>query len=150
LLCPGSVTLVASGIIVMMYDDVHCRRGEIMATATWMAILWGCIGGALPDVFRLIQGRHGQVPTYLGSAYFWISLVLLVVVGGVTAWGAASLGVTPAGAAGPANWGVAETINAVSIGYSAPSLLSKLFSEAPVTRDIALARPRSLRGWWAK
>jgi hypothetical protein len=116
-----------------------------------MAVLCGCIGGALPDVFRLIQGRHGQVPAYLGSPYFWISLVLLVLIGGATAWGATSLGVAPAAAAGPAAWGFAETINALAVGYSAPSLLSKLFGEAsPAVRDIAVARPRSLRGWWAK
>jgi hypothetical protein len=119
-----------------------------MDTVTSMAILWGCLGGALPDVFRLIQGRHGQMPAYLGSAYFWISLVLLVVVGGGTAWAAVSLGGIPAA---PAKWGVAETIQALSMGYSAPSLLSKLFSEAPpLVTDRSLARPGSLRGWWAK
>jgi hypothetical protein len=123
----------------MMYDDVHCRREIMLSTATTMALLYGCVGGALPDVLRLIEGRHGQVPAYLGSVYFWLSLVLLVALGGVAA-------IVLAGG------GPVEPIKALAIGYTAPSVVSKLLSNgagSPRGVDRALAGPRSLRAWWS-
>ena len=111
----------------------------MLSTATTMALLYGCVGGALPDVLRLVEGRHGQVPAYLGSAYFWLSLVLLVALGGVAA-------IVLTGG------GPVEPIKALAIGYTAPSVVSKLLSNgtgSPRGVDRALARPRSLRGWWS-
>ena len=102
---------------------------------TYQNALLGCAGGALPDILRLIAGRHGDAPSYLGSIYFWISLVLLIFLGG----GAAHL-------LHPEQW-----ISALAIGYSAPSVLSKLLSDpkvGPAERSVA-APSSSLRGWWA-
>ena len=111
----------------------------MLSTTTTMALLYGCVGGALPDVLRLVEGRHGQVPAYLGSAYFWLSLVLLVALGGVAA-------LVLAGG------GPVEPIKALAIGYTAPSVVSKLLSDGNSrtrSTDRGLARPRSLRGWWS-
>src|SRR5438128_12702296 len=79
-------------------------------------IVLGCIGGALPDVLRLIAGRHGEVPKYLGSPYFWVSLIVLVALGGGTTY---LFSLTS-----PQTW-----ISALAIGYTAPSMISKLLSE---------------------
>jgi hypothetical protein len=112
-----------------------------MDTAVWL----GCLGGALPDALRLIQGRHGEVPTYLGSLYFWVSLVLLVALGGATAaFTTYTLGATQNMTQ------AAAMINALAVGYSAPSVLSKLLSEPAIRiTDRAIPKTRSLRGWWA-
>lgn len=101
------------------------------------AIILGAIGGALPDALRLIEGRHGQMPSYLGSLYFWLSLVLLVIVGGAAGYAQA------AALPGPDD----DWIRALAVGYTAPSVVSKLLSDSSaMTRS--LGRP-SLRSWWA-
>jgi hypothetical protein len=44
----------------------------------------------------------------------------------------------------------AAMINALAVGYSAPSVLSKLLSEPAIRiTDRAIPKTRSLRGWWA-
>src|SRR5262245_26398385 len=108
-------------------------------------IALGCIGGALPDVLRLIAGRHGEAPKYLYSIYFWVSFVLLVALGGAATY-VVSL-VSPDALAKSGHW----WISALAVGYSAPSSVSKLLSEPNLsvpsgTRGLTT---RSLRGWWA-
>jgi hypothetical protein len=76
------------------------------------AVLWGAAGGALPDVLRIIAGRHGEAPPWLRSTYFWVSLALLVVIGGAAAYVA-----TPD-----------KIVTALVMGYSAPSIISKALS----------------------
>jgi hypothetical protein len=98
----------------------------------------GCVGGALPDVLRLIEGRHGQVPTYLTSLYFWVSLVLLVIIGGAAGFFGTQASTEP------------SMLSALAYGYSAPSVLSRLLSDpAGRTTERSLAGRRSLRSWWA-
>jgi hypothetical protein len=50
------------------------------------AVLWGCLGGLLPDVLRLIGLRYKGAPHYLKEWFFWFSLILLVAVAGLTAY----------------------------------------------------------------
>jgi hypothetical protein len=114
----------------------------------YQTIALGCIGGALPDVLRLIAGRHEGAPKYLSSLYFWVSFVLLVALGGAATY-AVSL-VSPEMLAGSAN----RWISALAIGYSAPSMISKLLSEPNLpmpsgVRGAPAPAKRSLRGWWA-
>src|SRR5512141_1218816 len=49
--------------------------------------LLGCLGGAVPDLLRIIKNRYkASLPKYMRSANFWIGLVILVAIGGLTAW----------------------------------------------------------------
>jgi hypothetical protein len=97
------------------------------------ALILGAIGGGLPDILRLIEGRHGQLPTYLGSWYFWVSLFLLVILG-------AAVAVALPGAEN--DW-----IRPLAVGYAGPSVISKVLSDAS-TMTRSVTRP-SLRSWWA-
>jgi len=103
------------------------------------AIGLGCAGGLLPDVLRLVDGRYGPPPEYLGRAIFWTSLVILTLIGGLAAYL-----VQPAS--------VAE---ALAVGFSAPEILSKLLRREPTPPSAlppnasAAAKPTSLRAWWS-
>ncbi len=77
-------------------------------------ILIGCIGGLIPDMLRIIKGRHeANLPKYLGYANFWVGLVLLVFIGGLAAWLAEAT----------------EVKQALAYGYAAPELISRIFSK---------------------
>jgi hypothetical protein len=123
-----------------------------MSYATWVLVLCGCGGGLLPDVLRLVNCRYDSSPIpYLNSRRFWLSLALLVPLGGLASWLLDSR--TP--------------LQAVAFGYAAPELLSRVLSRgagdggaAGVNRGEAseVVRPReapqgtiaALRGWWAR
>lgn len=76
----------------------------------------GCLGGALPDILRAVKLRYQPAPQYLRRWFFWISLAVLVVMGGVV-----THFVHPESA-----------VAALSVGFSAPELLSKLLgAEVP-------------------
>jgi hypothetical protein len=83
-----------------------------------MSIVYGLVGGLLPDVIRMINNRYNPaLPDYLKSPNFYIGLVFLVLLGG----GAAFL-LHPVG--------IVETL---AVGYSAPQLVSSLLSQkAPI------------------
>jgi hypothetical protein len=72
------------------------------------AVMWGCLGGILPDVLRLVGLRYGDVPNYLKQGFFWLSLVLLVAVAGLAAYLLAPQ----------------RIVDAVTLGFSAPEILS--------------------------
>ena len=73
--------------------------------------LLGCLGGAVPDLLRIIKNRYkASLPKYLRSANFWIGLVILIGIGGLTAW---ILEATTAK-------------DALLYGYAAPQILSSL------------------------
>lgn len=48
------------------------------------AFLFGCIGGLLPDVVKLLQSGT-QMPTYLKKPWFYVVLVITVALGGFVA-----------------------------------------------------------------
>jgi hypothetical protein len=100
-------------------------------------ILFGCLGGLLPDVLRLIRSRYdGALPAYLRSGAFWLGLALLAVVGGFTAWLA----------------GATEIQQALAYGFGAPEVISRLAAN-PRSAERALPRGApsfSLRSWWAR
>lgn len=89
------------------------------------SILYGLIGGLLPDVIRMINNRYNpSLPNYFKSVNFYIGLVLLILLGG----GAAYL-LKPDG--------IIETL---AVGYSAPQLVSSILAQktppvAPGTED---------------
>ena len=72
-------------------------------------VLWGCLGGLLPDVLRPIGLRYKGAPDYLTKSFFWFGMVLLVAVAGLTAY---LLSPT-------------RIIDAIALGFSAPEILSK-------------------------
>ena len=73
-------------------------------------IVWGCVGGLLPDVVRLIKSRFGDIPGYLKSPMFWVGTVLLIALGGFLAW-----------------LGTAKEIKeALAYGYAGPEALTRL------------------------
>ena len=118
-------------------------------------IALGCVGGALPDLLRIIGMRYEPAPDYLARRVFWISLVLLVILGGASSYLV----------------GAHSAIEALALGYTAPSAITKLLGKSPVgpeaaypTRDSGPAlqfqlRPtlprligrrfEELRSWWA-
>jgi hypothetical protein len=84
------------------------------------AVLWGCLGGILPDVLRVIGVRHGDAPDYLKRGFFWLSLLLLVGVAALTAFLLAP----------------SRIIDAIALGFSAPEILSSaLAKKGPAERE---------------
>jgi hypothetical protein len=71
-------------------------------------IVWGCIGGALPDILRILAARHRKMPIYLRHAFYWTSLTVLAGIGGLAAYL-----IQPN-----------KPIQALAMGYSAPSIFS--------------------------
>jgi len=98
-------------------------------------IIFGCIGGFLPDLLRFIKGRTKGFPDYWSKPSFWLGLIFLVALGGFTAW------------VGGAN----EVKVALAYGYGAPEVLSRLIASEPEGEKEAVrgAPGFSLRAWWA-
>lgn len=94
---------------------------------------WSCLGGVLPDVLRIVAARYGGPPKYLGQAFFWISLALLVILAGLTA-----LLVNPT-----------NRVEALAVGFGAPEIISKLLSR-PADRGVGQGGSivSDLRSWW--
>ena len=75
------------------------------------ALALGAIGGALPDILRIIKCRYDEsAPPYLTRYIFWVSLALLVGLG-------RGFSVLLAPARG---------VDALAIGFSAPTLVTSL------------------------
>ena len=101
--------------------------------------LLGCVGGLLPDILRIIRNRYKtKLPVYLKNPNFWISIVLLVGVGGLTAWILNSL----------------SAKDALIYGYASPQVLSQLASSVRSERvergvEETEGRPSNLLKYWA-
>jgi len=81
--------------------------------------IWGAVGGALPDIIRIIKNRYGKFPEYLKSPIFWIGFILLVALGGFVAW-----------------LGDAKDIKAaLAFGYAGPEFVSRLFGKTVDQED---------------
>jgi hypothetical protein len=105
-----------------------------MDTLTPMEIFGlGCLGGAVPDVLRLIKGRRDGAPAYLKTAFFWVMfLVLILLGGGIAVW-----------LNGP---GVKE---ALTFGFTAPEVISRFFGSDDADRGATGGGfVHSVRRWW--
>ncbi|MGK9235193.1 hypothetical protein KXS07_26275 [Inquilinus limosus] len=96
----------------------------------------GCLGGALPDLLRLIKGRHDGAPQFLRDWFFWLMFAGLVLLGGL----AALLGQAD------------EAKEAVAFGFAAPEVVSRAFGGGRaglLPRPVGPGLMRRLRWWWA-
>lgn len=108
---------------------------------TGTEILYGCIGGLIPDTLRFIKNRHRKsFPRYFSYPRFWVGLALLAAAGALTC-----VVLNPD-----------EVTEALAYGFAAPEILSKLASEeeAKTFAGPAIGAPAStsrfsLRRWWS-
>lgn len=107
-----------------------------MPTFNLSIFLLGCVGGLLPDILRIIRNRYRvQIPAYLRQTNFLIGVILLVLVGGLTAW----------------ILGSESAKDALIYGYASPQILSQLAAGATserVERSERKRIPFSLMKWW--
>ncbi|MGH7741604.1 MAG: hypothetical protein ACRENS_06225 [Candidatus Eiseniibacteriota bacterium] len=98
-------------------------------------LIWGVAGGLVPDLLRIIAARTGPVPSYLKSRFFFVSLALLALLGG--------LAVGLIGAGSPKE--------AFAIGFAAPEIISRLGAKSAggQAQGMAARGIRSVREWWA-
>jgi hypothetical protein len=86
----------------------------------WEMIGFGCLGGLIPDIIRVIKGRYrAELPKYLTSVNFVIGLVFLVLLAGFAAW----LG------------GATQIKEALAYGFAAPELVSRMLASKELTLD---------------
>lgn len=82
-------------------------------------LLYGLIGGAIPDLLRIINNRYQlSLPGYLKSINFYVGFVFLLVLGMVT------VQLLQAG----------SITEALSYGYSAPQVISGLLGNMSKTQ----------------
>ncbi|MEK2602925.1 hypothetical protein [Burkholderia arboris] len=99
----------------------------------YQVFLWGCVGGAVPDVLRLIRSRHDGAPKYVKTIFFWVMLFVLMVFGGIVSRYS----------------GAAEIKQALAYGFSAPQIVTSLLGKAESDRS-AKGLWLRIRGWWAQ
>jgi hypothetical protein len=100
-------------------------------------LAWGFVGGIIPDILRTLALRFQGAPLYFQSWFFWVSLIVLGILGALACWL-----VTPT-----------KVIEAFAVGYSAPAILTRLGGDIPKgvgDRDDRGTPPpiRTLRQWW--
>ncbi|MBX9778550.1 MAG: hypothetical protein K2Y71_29605 [Xanthobacteraceae bacterium] len=102
----------------------------------WTTILWGAVGGIVPDILRLIRERHGEAPTYLAKWHFWLGLVLSMAVGAFVAW----------------IFAPSKVLDAVAYGIAAPSVLQGLAADKSKEPKLSAASGLidSWRYWWSR
>jgi len=96
----------------------------------------GCLGGAVPDVIRLVKARHDGPPPFVKTVFFWIMFAVLIVLGGLAArYGGAA--------------GVKE---ALAFGFGAPEIISRLLGGGEADRgadQVTISAWTRLQRWWA-
>jgi hypothetical protein len=93
----------------------------------------GVIGGALPDVIRIIKAKYKRrIPGYLKRTTFWLGFVLSLVLGGLAVW----------------LLGAEDGKAALAMGFAAPEVISRLASKPEVV-DRGPDQPFDLREWWS-
>jgi len=112
--------------------------------------LLGGAGGLFPDLLRILNIiTSGQPLTGVFGWRFWVSLAILIPLGGFTAWLLEA----------------STTIQALACGFSAPEILTRVLSDSsnlppggtgrsgpPATQSAAPGTQVSepgLRSWWA-
>jgi hypothetical protein len=104
--------------------------------AAWEIFAVGCLGGAVPDLLRLIKARHDGAPKYVRTLFFWAMFAVLVFLGGLVA----HFG------------GARDPMGALAFGYSAPQLLSRAVGGTGSDRGDLAGQTRlwsRLRWWWS-
>jgi hypothetical protein len=101
---------------------VSMAEGGVMTSTE--GILWGCLGGVLPDGLRLVGARYGAPPEYLKRAFFWFSLSLLIGVAALTVFL-----LSPS-----------RIIDAIALGFSAPEILSSVLASKKPRRIVVRKR----------
>jgi ABC-type uncharacterized transport system permease subunit len=103
---------------------------------TWTILLWGALGGTVPDILRLIRERYDEAPVYLTKWNFWLGVVLAMAVGAFVAW----------------IFSPAKILDAVAYGIAAPSVLQGLAADK--TKEAKLSGGDNLldnwRYWWSR
>ena len=100
----------------------------------WSLIGLGCLGGAIPDVIRLIKGRYKmEMPKYLSSAVFWVGFLLLIGLGGLAAWIGNATG----------------SKEALAFGFGAPEFISKVLATGSQEKGERDTDQAGIRDWWA-
>lgn len=77
----------------------------------------GAAGALVPDVLKFINGRFNNPPGWIWKVYYWVAAFLLAVLGGIVAY-----------ASGPQ-----RMIDALAIGYAAPTIVASLLGRQPKT-----------------
>jgi hypothetical protein len=99
--------------------------------------LLGCLGGVLPDLLRIARNRYKSgLNNYLKSLNFWGGLVILILIGGVTAW----------------ILNASSAKDALIIGYTSPQIISQLVGSINERKDLvslgAAGGSAKLTNWW--
>lgn len=80
------------------------------------AILFGALGGMLPDIMRIIENRYSnKFPDYISKPAFWAGFALLIAIGALIA-----------GISKPE--GIEQSL---ALGYAAPKIISELAGKLP-------------------
>lgn len=97
----------------------------------------GCLGGILPDLLRLIKGRHDGAPGYLKDWFYWVMSAVLVLIGGLAAYYGQATGAK----------------EAIAFGFAAPEIISRAFGGSDADRGAPRGGGanivRKIRSWWA-
>jgi hypothetical protein len=101
-------------------------------------VVGAIVGGLLPDALRIVKGRHGAMPGWVTSGFFYLGLLVLLVIAVLAVW------LTQANSADPLNF-----VTAMGIGYLAPDAISKLLSTGGSGGDASTAQTPGLSDWWA-
>jgi hypothetical protein len=99
-------------------------------------IIFGCVGGLLPDIIRIIKNHPSpSLPDYIKSASFWIGLFMLVILGALAAWILEASSVK----------------QALAYGFAAPELISRILADQAGNALALASGPGGfgLRKWWA-
>jgi hypothetical protein len=78
-------------------------------------LLLGAAGALVPDLLKFINGRFGDPPPWISKYYYWIAAGLLAVLGAVGAY-------------------VSEpqrAIDALAIGFAAPTIVASVLGKRP-------------------
>jgi hypothetical protein len=111
-----------------------------MPELKWDMVIFGGVGGLLPDILRLIQNRYAvSTPAYLKSPIFWVSVILLVLLGGFSAW----------------LLGAGDVKQALAYGFGAPEIISRVLGKIAGGVDRGVDRGAEgktvdlkLTDWW--
>ena len=100
-------------------------------------LIWAAVGSLFPDIIRIAQNRHDPaLPSYLKSFKFYLGLILLIIIGLVAAYFK----------------NPADEIEAFSIGFAAPQIISSLAGAANknANKPVVLGGGNRILSWWGK